>query len=89
MLVVSDAAYARLADLLSEYPDKIAARIVRKGNRMSLRRGQSRPGDKMIEHEGRVVLLLAKSLVDRLSDRVLDVRKTADGPKLGLRRAKT
>ena len=88
MLIVSDAAYARLTDLLSDCPDKIAARFVRKGDRIRLRRGELRPGDKIIKHEGRVVLLMAKSLVERLSDRVLDVRKTANGPKLGLRRAK-
>ena len=88
MLTVSDAAGARLTDLLSECPDKIAARMVSKGDRIRLRRGESRPGDKAVEHQGRVVLWLAKSLVERLNDRVLDVRNTGNGPKLGLRRAR-
>ena len=49
ILIVSDAACARLADMLLDCPEKIAARIVRKGDRISLGRDQSRPGDKVIK----------------------------------------
>lgn len=88
MFTITDAACARLTDMLADCPDKIAARIVLKGDRIRLRRGASRPGDKAFDYQGRVVALLGQSLVERLADRVLDIRKTADGPKLGLRRSK-
>jgi len=71
--------------MLEELPAEIAARIVRKGDRMRVKRGKSRPGDKEVVHEGRVVLLLGKAMAKRLQSRILDVRKTEDGPKLGLR----
>ncbi|MCA9161221.1 MAG: hypothetical protein KDA72_22980, partial [Planctomycetales bacterium] len=50
-----------------------------------VRYGKQRPGDEVVEHDGRVVLLMAKSISRMLQHKVLDVRQTADGPKLGLR----
>ena len=85
MLTVTSAAYSRLHDLLSTQPAEIAARLSRKDNRIRVRRDKKRPGDKVVKHEGRVVLLMDKSMSQRLQDKVLDVRKTEDGPKLGLR----
>ncbi|MEX0703766.1 MAG: hypothetical protein WD069_16835 [Planctomycetales bacterium] len=86
MLTVTIAARDRLTKLLSTFPQPAAARIVRSGGRMSLRRGKVRAGDKAIEHEGRTMLLLDVPVAARLDDRVLDVRETTDGPRLRFRR---
>ncbi len=85
MLTITDAAFARLHDLLGAQPTEIAARITRKGDRIRVRRGKQRPGDQVVDHDGRVVLLFGESIAERLQNRVLDVRKTEAGPKLGLR----
>jgi hypothetical protein len=53
---------------------------------MVLRRGTLRPGDEAVRHGGRIVLLFRKSIATFLRGRILDVRKTQAGPKLGLRR---
>ena len=85
MLTITNAAYSRLHEMLSTQPTDIAARLSRKNDRTHVVRGKQRPGDKVVKHEGRVVLLMNKSMSQRLQDKVLDVRKTEDGPKLGLR----
>ena len=85
MLTITSAAYSRLHDMLSTQPAEIAARLSRKDDRTRVRRDKRRPGDKVVKHEGRVLLLMNKSMSQRLQDKVLDVRKTEDGPKLGLR----
>lgn len=86
MLTITDTAFARLHELLGTQPTDVAARITRKGDRIHIRRGKQRPGDQVVEHKGRVVLLFGESIAERLQGRVLDVRKTEAGPKLGLRR---
>ena len=86
MVGISQAACAKLSDMLSDYPAEVAARIVRRNDRMALRHGTLRPGDETVRHEGRIILLCSKSMVTSLRGRVLDVRTTKEGPKLGLRR---
>ncbi len=85
MLTITSAAYSRLHAMLSTQPVEFAARLSRKDDRTRVHRDKRRPGDKVVKHEGRVVLLMNKSMSQRLQDKVLDVRKTEDGPKLGLR----
>ncbi|MCC7336484.1 MAG: hypothetical protein IT422_15450 [Pirellulaceae bacterium] len=85
MLTITKAAYSQLHDRLSKQPPQIAARLSRKDDRTRVRYGKQRPGDEVVEHDGRIVLLMAKSISRMLQHKVLDVRQTADGPKLGLR----
>jgi hypothetical protein len=85
MLEITNAAFTKLHEMLSTEPVEIAARISRKDNRTRVRRGERRSGDEVVEHDGRIVLLMNKSISDRLQHKVLDVRKTAGGLKLGLR----
>jgi hypothetical protein len=75
MLTITNAAYSRLHELLSTQPAEIAARLLRKDDRTRVRRDKKRPGDKVVKHEGRVVLLMDKSMSQCLQDKVLDVRK--------------
>ncbi|MEX0716625.1 MAG: hypothetical protein WD066_08560 [Planctomycetaceae bacterium] len=86
MLTVTSAARDRLTKLLSEFPQPVAARIVRRDGRLKLRRGKERPGDKAIEHDGHTMLLLGEPIAKRLNNRILDVRETTNGPKLRFRR---
>ena len=86
MLTITDAAFSRLQDMLQRHPAQVAARLTRKGDRVRVCPGKQRPGDKVVEYDGRIVLLLDKSMAERLEGRILDVRKTEEGPKLGLRR---
>lgn len=85
MLTITKAAFSNLRDKLSNQPLEIAARLSRKDHRTRVRYGKQRPGDDVVEHDGRVVLLMGKSISQRLRHKVLDVRKTTDGTKLGLR----
>jgi hypothetical protein len=45
-----------------------------------------RPDDRTFEHDGRVVLVLDGHVSESLSRRKLDVRQTAEGPRLTLKR---
>ncbi len=86
MLTITTAAFFNLHDKLSNQPLEIAARLSRKDHRTRVRFGKQRPGDEVVEHDGRAVLFMDKSMSQRLQHKVLDVRKTTDGTKLGLRR---
>ena len=86
MLSITDAAFSRLHDMLEKHPAEISARIICKGDRVRVRCGKRRPGDKVVEHNGRIVLLLDQSVTGRLEGRVLDIREGKNGAKLGLRR---
>ena len=85
MLTITKAAFSKLRDKLSDQPLEIAARLSRKDDRTRVRFGKQRPGDDVVEHHGRIVLLMNKSISQELQHKVLDVRKTVDGTKLGLR----
>lgn len=85
MLTITLAAFCNLRDKLTEQPPQIAARLSRKERRTRVRFGTQRPGDEVFEHEGRLVLFMDKSTAKRLQHKVLDVRNTTDGAKLGLR----
>ena len=85
LLTITLAAFCNLHDKLSKQPPEIAARLSRKEERTRVRFGKQRPGDQVFEHEGRLVLFMDKSMSKRLQHKVLDVRNTTEGTKLGLR----
>ena len=88
MVTVTNNAQVRLLDMLVDSPAHVATRIVeKKGNRLSLRRGKARPGDREFRRGDRVILLLSSTMSKRLRDKVIDVRQTDDGPRIGIRRA--
>ena len=86
MLTITSAALFNLRDKLSNQPLEIGARLSRKKHRTRVRYGKQRPGDDVFEHDGRNVLFMDKLMSQRLQHKVLDVRITMDGTKLGLRR---
>lgn len=71
--------------MLAKYADDVAVRVSIQDSRMKTRPDKRQPGDSVIEHEGKPVLLLDKSTSQHFSDRTLDVRKTEKGPKLRFR----
>jgi len=85
MLTVTEAASARLAEILKqeEFPEEAAIRFVREAGGLRLQSDNERPGDTTFQHEGRTVLLLDEQVSELLADETLDV----DGPKLALRGA--
>lgn len=87
MVTVTNNAQARFLDILSDSPVHVAIRIFEKGNRLSLRRGKARPGDNEVKHGDRVILLLSHAISKRLQGKVIDVRQTEEGPRIGVRRA--
>ena len=87
MLKVTSTAIARLSKQLAEYPDDIAARVVRREGRMKLRPDTALPGDETFVHNGRTVLLLDRKLAKRLARKTLDVHQTENGPRLRFSRA--
>ena len=86
MLMVTDAAVARLAGILAEAeaPDDIAVRLVLEGRGVSLQFDSPRPDDATFPHEGRTVLMIDEQVSKLLRDRTLDMEDTDDGPQLSV-----
>ncbi|MHC4653270.1 MAG: hypothetical protein ACYTES_20730 [Planctomycetota bacterium] len=86
MLTMTEAAGAHLVDLLgeAEVPEGVAIRFVVESEELTLRLDQERPGDEMLSHEGKTVLLLDEEMSPMLSDKTLDVEDSDEGPKLTL-----
>lgn len=83
MLVVSETASARLAQMLEqmEFPEGAAVRLVQEPNGVALQTDDQRSGDATFEYEGRTVLLLDAQISELLSDSTLDM----EGDTLTLR----
>lgn len=77
MLTVTQAASARLAEILSQegLPEGTAIRLVQEGQGLGMQPDNERPGDKTFEHEGQIVLLLDAQVAELLSDDTLDVEE--------------
>ena len=86
MLTISQPAYDRLSQILADRPEDVAARIVLDQGRARIRPGRRRPGDSVLLHKGRAVLLLDAQTARRLDERTLGIRQTAEGPRLRLQR---
>ena len=86
MLTVTEAASARLAEMLKQQdvPADIAVRFVHEGEGVGLRPDNEREGDTAFQHEGRTVLLLDAQVSELLVDDTLDV----EDAKLTLRHPK-
>jgi len=84
MLRITNTAYTRLSELLSNHPTDVAMRIVRRAGRSKLKRGSQQPGDEAFQHAGRTVLLLDQKAAKRLARKTLVVNDTDGGPKLRL-----
>lgn len=85
MLHVTDQAGVRLSEILSNQPSDTAMRIVRKGGRMKMRLASPQPNDTTIDHNGRIVLVLAEKVSAHFEGGTLDLRDTDRGPKLHIR----
>ncbi len=85
MLTVTDAAFKRLSKLMEKLSDGASVRIVRKDNRTKISRGNQRPGDTEVTHNDMVVLRFGEIVANRLKNKILDIRQTKNGPRLGLR----
>lgn len=82
MLTVTEAASARLAQILSQQglPEDIAVRLVHEGQGIALQQDSERAGDTTFQHEGRTVLLLDAEVSALLAGNTLDI----EGAKLTL-----
>jgi Fe-S cluster assembly iron-binding protein IscA len=87
MLTVTDAAYSRLCEMLADYPDDVAVRIVRRDGHTKMRPGRVHSGDEVFEQKGRVLLLVDRKTAKHVENRSLDLRETDGGPRLRLRPA--
>ena len=85
MLDVTQAACSRLSEMLADYPSDVAVRVFIRDSRRKTRPDTRQPGDGVIEHAGRAVLLLDENASRHLGNRILDVRETEAGPKLKFR----
>lgn len=86
MLTISTPAYERLTEMLVDRPEDVAVRIVLREGKPRACSSRQRRGDKVIEHDGRTVLLLDRRVARRLNRRLLEVRETTNGPRLRLKR---
>ncbi|MBI4582343.1 MAG: hypothetical protein HY718_21795 [Planctomycetes bacterium] len=86
MFKVTDAAVARLAEELNrlETPDGRVIRFCHDTAGLHLRLSSVQPGDKEFAHQGRTVLVVDGDLDQRLTDRRLGIKETAEGTKLSL-----
>lgn len=89
MLNVTNAARARLSEMLAKHPEDVAVRIVFRNGRTRLKRGSVRPGDEVFQRQGRIVLALTESVAGRLENRTLDLHDTDEGRRLRLRKRPT
>ena len=87
MFTVTDAACKRLSEMIEELPEGVSVRIIQKGNRKKITRGTLRTGDQEVTHNGRVVLRFGELVANSLNSKILDIRTTKNGPRLGLRGA--
>ena len=86
MLNVTDQAAARLSEILEDHPIDSVIRIFRKDGRMKMRLTSAQPNDEKFDHQGRVVLVLAKRVSAHFAGGTLDLRDANRGPKLYIRR---
>jgi hypothetical protein len=85
MLIVTNPASARLADLLKTRADDAVLRIYSRNHRLRLGVGHLQPDDRTFAHEGRVVLALNPRISRSLAEHQLDIRQTKTGPRLSLK----
>lgn len=85
MLTLTPPAAARLSFLLNDVSLDRAVRIVRRKQRLKLRRDYARTGDTTFAHQGRTVLVLDARMAESLTARTLDIRETDTGPRLRLK----
>ena len=86
-LAVTDAARQYIFDLLARrnIPQNVAARIKIVAGNIDITMGAAQPGDQMVSHRGRTVLLLDAETARSLSGHTVDMQQTASGPKIVLR----
>ncbi len=75
MLTVTEAAVARLAQMLQQQglSEGTAVRFVFEGQGLVLQPDSEREGDAMFQYQGRTVLLLDAQVSERLAEDTLDV----------------
>ena len=86
MLIVTEAARARLIQMLIGSGTDRAIRICRQYGRLRLQRDLPRSDDTTWDARGRVVLVLNAEMAQALTHRTLDIRHTENGPRLRLKR---
>jgi hypothetical protein len=87
MLTVTETALDRLALKLAhkKAADELAMRFAPKAGGWRLRLDRPGPDDTVFAHRGRNVLLLDRVVASTMTDKTLDTRNTARGPRLTLR----
>jgi len=75
MLTVTDAAGARLAQMLGQQclAEEFAIRFVYEGRGIVIQQDSERAGDTAFQHEGRTVLLLDAQISEQLTELTLDL----------------
>ena len=88
MLTVTPAASKRLLARLGrkKVTDDVAMRFTRTEDGWRLALDQASPDDTAFTHEGRTVLVLDAAVAEAMAAFTLDVRSTAKGERLKLRR---
>jgi Fe-S cluster assembly iron-binding protein IscA len=89
MLTVTEAAGARLAQLLDQAdpPEGAVIRLVLgTAGKLALQFAHRNPDDTTFEHDSRTVLVYGAQIASMLVDSTLDVQNADAGPKLVLRR---
>lgn len=85
MLEITTAArghLARVLDTTIEAKDWTAFRLVFLGDELTITLDDEKPGDRSIDHQGRVIALLDEESDSRLANQVLDFGDTTEGPAL-------
>ena len=73
--------------MLAGRPDDIAVRVFVNEGRARIRPSRQRQGDQVLTHAGRAVVLLDAEAARYVEQRTIDIRDTANGPRLRLQRA--
>ena len=89
MLTATESAKSLLKEILTTHSDdpEMGVRLASDPQgQLGLVLGKEQPGDQVVEHQESKVLLVASELALGLEEVTLDVKDTADGPKLVCKR---
>lgn len=82
MVKITETAYSRLADKLTNQPEGVAVRITVRKGRVRFRPSRQQEGDTVFQHAGQSLLLVGNKTSRRIANRTLDTVSTTEGDRL-------
>jgi hypothetical protein len=84
VLAVTNAAAARLHEMAQGGPEGKTLRLEKEGAQLEFKWDAKKPGDQIVSHGDRTVLIYDEHIAGLLRGKTLDVKQTEKGPALML-----